>query len=222
MSNATSGESSIGRRRALARKERNASWLERRDQVLEAAAEAIRAKGYLAMSMSDIASRLGGDRASVYYYFAGKPEIFLGLVERAVQDNVDHVERTAASDESAVRRLSAVVERLAESYERHYPYLHLYVQEDMRKLSESPEHEKLRELAIRYDAAVERITEDGVRNGEFRAELDPQVLKFAVLGALNWMHRWFDPGERLSGADIGRGFIDIFLRGIMSRPEQAD
>ena len=37
---------------------------------------------------------------------------------------------------------------------------------------------------------------------------------FAVLGAVNWTHRWFSPGGRLTGEEIGASFADIFLRGV--------
>ncbi|MQA82532.1 MAG: TetR family transcriptional regulator [Streptosporangiales bacterium] len=205
--------SSIGRRRAIARRERNATWLERRDQLLAAAAEAFQAKGFQAVSMSDIAARLGSDRASVYYYFASKQEIFLALVEQAVRANVELIEAVAATDEPATARLRRAIEALAESYERHYPYLHLYVQEDMRQLSESPDETHLRELGDRYDEAIMTIARDGVESGEFRPEVDAHMLRFAVLGALNWTHRWYTPGGRLSGAEIGRAFSDIILNG---------
>jgi AcrR family transcriptional regulator len=210
----------IGRRRALAKRERNATWLERRSQILEAAADAFRAKGYQAVSMSDIAHRLGGDRASVYYYFASKQEIFLALVDSAVEANVELIEGLAASPESATVRLGKIIESLAESYESHYPYLHLYVQEDMRRLStsDSPEEKRLFELGGRYDDAMTRLATDGVASGEFRDDIDPQMLKFAVLGALNWSHRWFVPGGRLNGTQVGRAFSDIFLRGVAANP----
>jgi AcrR family transcriptional regulator len=213
--------SSIGRRRALARREQNASWIERRNEILTAAADAFRAKGYQAVSMSDIAHRLGGDRASVYYYFASKQEIFHGLVEQAVRSNVELVEATAVADDTATARLDTLIQSLAESYEQHYPYLHLYVQEDMRRLSDSDstDDQHLRELGNRYDAAVMRIIRDGVASGEIRADLDPDMVRFVVMGALNWTHRWFVPGGRMTGTEIGRAFSDILLRGVLAAPQ---
>ncbi len=32
------------------------------------------------------------------------------------------------------------------------------------------------------------------------------MLRFAVLGAVNWTHRWFTPDGPMSGAEIGRAF----------------
>lgn len=217
---APEGSSAIGRRRALARRERNASWLERREQILAAAAEAFRAKGYQATGISDIAARLGSDRANVYYYFASKQEIYFTLVRQAVEANVADVEAAAAETGSPTAKLVRVIESLATSFDTHYPYLHLYVQEDMRRISEegSETEQHLRDLGRRYDAALLTIVRAGVARGEIRAEIDPRMLHFAVLGAVNWTHRWFTPSGRLSGEDIGRAFGDIFLRGFAAGP----
>ncbi|MDT7598859.1 MAG: hypothetical protein QOK26_936, partial [Pseudonocardiales bacterium] len=179
MSEPAADESSgIGRRRALARRERNASWLERREQILAAAADVFRAKGYQATGISDIATQLGSDRANVYYYFASKQEIYFTLVQQAVEGNVADVEAAAAESGSPTRRLLQVIESLAASYDRHYPYLHLYTQEDMRRVSDdgTDAEKHLRDLGRRYDAALLKITEEGVASGEFRADLDPQML----------------------------------------------
>ena len=207
--------SAIARRRALARKERNASWLERREQILLAAADVFRAKGLQAAGISDIAAHLGTDRANVYYYFASKEEMYLALVQQAVESNVREVEAAADADGSATERLVLTIESLAASYDRHYPYLHLYMQEDMRRVTaeSSEEQRHLAACSRRYDDALLRITRDGVESGEFRAGIDPRMLKFAVLGAVNWTHRWFTPDGPMSGAEVGRSFSDIFLRG---------
>lgn len=214
--------SAIARRRALARKERNASWLERREQILDAAADVFRAKGFQAAGISDVAARLGTDRANVYYYFASKEEMYLALVQQAVESNVRDVEAAADAQGSATERLLRAIESLAASYERHYPYLHLYMQEDMRRVTEdsSEEQRHLAACSRRYDDAMLRITREGVESGEFRAGVDPRMLKFAVLGAVNWTHRWFTPDGPMSGEEVGRAFSDIFLRGFAANPPE--
>jgi AcrR family transcriptional regulator len=219
----TSGKpSAIARRRALARKEQNASWLERREQILHAAADVFRAKGFQAAGISDVAARLGTDRANVYYYFASKEEMYLALVQQAVESNVDDIEAAADAEGSATERLLRAIESLAASFDRHYPYLHLYLQEDMRRVTDesSEEQRYLAACSRRYDDAMLRITRDGVESGEFRAGVDPRMLKFAVLGAVNWTHRWFTPDGPMSGAEVGRSFSDIFLRGFAADPPE--
>jgi AcrR family transcriptional regulator len=216
------GISSIARRRSQARREGGAGYLERRQQFLAAAAEVFRTKGYQAASMNDIAVRSGGDRASLYYYFGSKQEVFTELVRQAVTDNVALAERIAASDDSSVARLRIMVVSLIESYERHYPYLHLYVQEDMRRLSEggAESDQDLVDMGRRYTRAVSAVAHEGVASGEFRRDIDPEMLTFAVLGAVNWCHRWFVPGGRLTGTQVGEAFADIVLHGAVADPGQ--
>ena len=212
------GASAIARRRCQARREGGPGYLERRQQYLAAAAEVFRTKGYQAASMNDIAVRSGSDRASLYYYFASKQEIFTELVRRAAAENVAHAEAVAADEGRTVQRLRRLIVGLVESYERHYPYLHVYVQEDMRRLPEgkSGADAELQTLGERYQRAVLAIAEEGVGSGELRQDVDPAMLTFAVLGAVNWCHRWFVPGRRLTASQIGDSFADILLNGAVA------
>jgi AcrR family transcriptional regulator len=186
--------------------------------VLAAGAEAFRAKGYLAASMGEIAQRFGTAPGNIYYYVESKQEIFHALVVKAVRANVARVEEAAATRGPAADRLSSVIVELARSYEEHYPYLHIYVQEDMRRLSDSasPDERELSELGERFDRALAAIIDDGIASGELRPDLDAGMARFAVIGALNWTHRWFVPGGRLTGAQVGHQFADLFLNGVLS------
>jgi TetR/AcrR family transcriptional regulator, cholesterol catabolism regulator len=206
--------SSMGRRRTHARRAPSNAYIERRQRLLSAAADVFREKGLEASSINDIAARFDADRATVYYYYSSKHEIFLALVTQAVEENVALGERIAKSGGSATARLHDLIESLLTNYERHYPFIHLYIQEDMRRLSDGePAGAALKELGQRYEAAVMRIIQSGINSGEFHPDLDPQLAMFAVLGAVNWTHRWFAPGGRLSGAEVGKAFAGFFLQG---------
>lgn len=203
------GPSSIGRRRKKASKEPSAVYLERRNNLLAAAAAVIKRKGLDAASMNDIAEEFGADRASVYYYYSSKQEIFQALVRNAVEENVVLAEEIARGNDEPGKRLQCIVELLLDSYERQYPLMHLYIQEDMRRAG--PE---LQALAHRFEEAISRILDEGIDCGEFTPDLDSHVVAMAILGAVNWTHRWFVPGKRLSGAEIGSTFAHLFLTGL--------
>jgi len=209
--------SGIGRRRQSARRERSAAWRERHDEILRAATELFRAKGYQATNVTDIAQRLGINQANVYYYFGKKEEIFLELIEQAVEHNVEAAERAAASPGSATDRLRDVVESLADSYDRHYPLMQLYVQEDARRLGDSEAERYLKHCGDRYHAAVLALVQQGIDAGEFAPDLDPRTATLAVLGTVNWMHRWFVPTGELSGAQIGRQLSRLVLGGLVGQ-----
>jgi hypothetical protein len=88
-----------------------------------------------------------------------------------------------------------VIVTVARSYGRHYPYLHLDVQEDMRRLSDfaSPADRELSELGERFDRAMDAIVRERTRRGDLRVDVDPTMARFVIVGAVNWTQRWFVP-----------------------------
>ena len=115
-------------------------------------------------------------------------------------------------DDERVRRL---VGELMQAYADHYPYLYVYVQEDMTRLAkDDASSTTLRRLARRFNSAVEGMLAAGIESGEFKADLDPRLATYGVLGALNWSHRWFKPGGSLAPDDVAAVFVEMFLYGL--------
>lgn len=208
----------IRERRVQARAVPSAAYLERRAQLLKAASDVFRRKGLQATSINDIVAEFGGDRASVYYYYSSKEEIFHELVGQVISDLVEAAERIAASDVTAPEKLGLLIEGVLDSYDRHYPYQFIYIQEDLTRVrrSESASARRLQGLGQRYEAAILAVVRDGVAAGEIRPEVNPHLLTLAILGAVNWSHRWFDPGGRMRGVEIGKEFASYFLRGVVT------
>jgi AcrR family transcriptional regulator len=210
----------IAERRELARAEPSPAYLEKRAQLLKAAGEVFRRKGLQATSMNDIVTEFGGDRASVYYYFASKEDIFHELVGEVILEMVEGVEALAASDRPAAEKLERLVESLFGDFERYFPYQYLYIQEDLSRVrpAQSAAARRLQVLGGRYEAAILGIVREGIASGEVRSDVDPHLVTLAILGSANWSHRWFRPGGRLSGAEIGAEFAGYFLQGVLSKP----
>jgi TetR/AcrR family transcriptional regulator, cholesterol catabolism regulator len=213
---ADTGTNSISQRRRSARLEASAGYEQRRQRLLEAAAAVFAEKGFGATSVNDIAARLGSDRASVYYYYGSKQEIYLDLIRRAVEQIVVLAETTAADSGPATVRLRHLFETTLDGFERHYPYLHIFIQEDVRRFApeDGPGNVELEAWGTRFEKAFGTVIKDGIAKGEFRTNLDPRLALLAMLGTINWSHRWFLPGERLTGEELGTGFVEIFLEGI--------
>ena len=53
---------------------------DRKSQILEIALEMFLKEGFAAVSMSSIAARVGGSKATLYNYFASKEELFAATV----------------------------------------------------------------------------------------------------------------------------------------------
>jgi TetR/AcrR family transcriptional regulator len=70
----------------------------------------------------------------------------------------------------------------------------------------------------RYEEGVRQLIVAGARTGEF-VPCDPALAARAVLGALNWSVRWFNPEGALTAAEIAEGFADYLIRGLVSKPD---
>ena len=55
-----------------------------RDEILDAAAQIFRVKGFHASSMQDIAQAVNLQKASLYHHVSSKQEILLALLDRAI------------------------------------------------------------------------------------------------------------------------------------------
>jgi AcrR family transcriptional regulator len=200
-------------------KARNASgdeYEKKRKTIVLAAAAVFREKGYDAANGGDIARKAGMDRASIYYYYKGKKEIFRDMVGAAVTDNVLMAERIAAADDRPASKLRALVEGLFASYARHYPYLFVYVQEDMTRLmsDKTAWSKNMESLGKRFDEAVVKIIQAGLDDGSFRTKANARLLAAGIIGMCNWSHRWFDPGRKLDGSQIAAAFSDMVVDGL--------
>lgn len=218
MGTAKGGDSNIGRRRVAARRDPSERYQENRAELVRAAAGAFRKRGFTSTTIQDISDELGINRATLYYYFSNKEELFQEVVQTAVRTNVVEVERIRDSDLCPADKLHAVVVSLMQSYADNYPYLFVWLQEDMARVFSRPKG-KQRELAQqsrRYQRAVEAIVAEGMESGAFSAPASPSIVAFGVIGMVNWTHRWFKPG-RASAREVAEAYAHMVLKGLEPR-----
>jgi TetR/AcrR family transcriptional regulator len=67
----------------------------------------------------------------------------------------------------------------------------------------------------RYEHALREIVRRGVVAGEFRP-VDPKLAVFAILGAINWVARWYSPDGSIHPLDLGLHYADHLLRGLLA------
>lgn len=80
---------------------------ERREHILAVAAEAFALEGYGITSMSTIAARLGGSKATLYKYFSSKEELFQAVMQRKSEAVIGPLEELVDSAEDPAALLSA-------------------------------------------------------------------------------------------------------------------
>lgn len=208
--------SGIGKRRAAALDEGGAAYHERRAEIIRAAGEVFKRNGFHATKIGDIAEAVGVDRATIYYYVGGKEELFQHAVGDALERNAVRAETVLAEEGSPAEKLRTLVTELMESYAENYPYLYLYIQENLGPRATRTQWSRtMSRFDKRYENVVVAIVEDGVADGSFRTETAPWVIAYGILGMASWSNRWFDPStSSVPAREIGAAFAETLIGGL--------
>ena len=213
-------QSGISRRRAAALAVGGAAYAERRAEIIATAARIFREKGFRGASLADVAESLGTDRASLYYYIGSKEELFHEIVRDAAEANAQQAEAIRDGPGTAVDKLGQLITSLMASYSTHYPYLFVYIQEDLSKVADrrSAWARQMTVINKRYDDAVIGIVESGFTEGSIRQVGSARVIAYGIIGMVNWTHRWYREGASgmPSAAEIGQSFMEMVLNGLSS------
>ena len=183
----------------------------RRAEILHAALRAFRDRGYHATTLDDIARHVGVRKTALYHYFPNKQTI-LHECHREASAELARILREARSLETAREQLVHVIRE------------HVRVMTETLEGSPlafevtafSPERQQ-ELIAARdvYERGVRRIIERGIRDREFR-KVDSKVVVFVILGAINWIARWYSPQGTVQQPVLGAQFADHLVRGLLA------
>jgi AcrR family transcriptional regulator len=187
----------------------------RRDEILQSALRAFKERGYHGTTLEEIAGRLGLRKSALYHYFPDKEAILYECHRRSLR------ELEAAVDE-ALSGYDTAEERLAYIVRAHVRVMTETLQGSSLAFEVSALSAAHREEVVAardgYERRVRQIIQDGVHGGEFRP-VDPKIGAFAILGAVNWIAHWYDPGGSLPGPELAARFIDHLVGGL-GRPAE--
>ncbi|HLE66695.1 MAG TPA: TetR/AcrR family transcriptional regulator [Burkholderiales bacterium] len=179
-------------------------------EILAAAAKVFARRGYHGASTQDIADVLGIRQASLYYYFESKEAALEAVCAAGVEDyavRALRIERGPGSASEKVARL--VFQHLAPMAER-LEFTQAFLRE--RRFLPDPARRRIRAFERRYERIIQRVIEDGIASGEFRADLDSRMATLALLGLGNSAATWYgrEPGATLER--ITSNYVDLLVR----------
>jgi AcrR family transcriptional regulator len=187
-----------------------------RAEIIQAAAQIFREKGYHATSMQDIADAVHLQKASLYHHVESKQEILLEILNHALDRVTTEITAVVDSDLSPTDKLRLALRAyttiLIEDRDLAAVLLLEYRGLDPKLLA--------RHIARRdqVDRLWRRIVQSGIDAGEFRP-VDPTMTSLALLGVQNWMVTWFRKDGRLTATQAADGFAALFLEGLLNGSE---
>jgi TetR/AcrR family transcriptional regulator, cholesterol catabolism regulator len=184
-----------------------------RVEILKAAAAAFRRVGYYGSTLEQIAAALNMKKGNLYYYFRNKEDILFACHQYSVEQLLavlETVEKGELPPEQKLRQLIvSSVNIILDDLQGTALFL------DIKALG--PRYLK-QAIARRdqFDQGVRRVIEQGVDWGVFDPKVDPKLLSFAILGAVNWIPRWYSPDGPATSHEIADRFADYLIAGLRS------
>lgn len=185
-----------------------------REDILEAAAQVFRQKGFHGTSMQDIAKAVNLQKASLYHHVSSKQEILLAILDRALELVLERISAISSQDIPANEKLRLMVRAylqiLAENTDLSAVLLF-----EHRSL-ERKQHARHVPNRDKFEALWREVLEEGVKAKLFKCD-DPALGARATLGIMNWTITWYRPNGALEIDEIADHYSNLLLNGLLKK-----
>jgi AcrR family transcriptional regulator len=171
------------------------------DATLDATAQLLAERGLASLTMSDIASKTGIGRATLYKYFPDVETIVVAWHERQIGRHLDQLANVRDRLKDPRRRLAAVLETYAMISHEHHAG-------DRAALLHQGSHAV--EARKRLVIFVADLVAEGARSGNFRRDVPPIELAVYCVNALG-------AASQLPSAVSVRRLIKVTLAGLRTK-----
>ena len=189
----------------------------KRQEVLREAAASFNFKGYHATSLTEIATSLGVTKAALYHYFPNKNSLLAACFEHAMDVAFASLERGRKEGKNGRDRLvltiSGYVSQLIDE-------LNCCVVLMEEHALEPGDRTKLVRQRDRFERSLRALVKEGIEDGSV-VPCDPKLAIFVILGAMNWVPKWFKPSGAWTPEQLTIALSQIFERAVSSSPAAA-
>lgn len=188
-----------------------------RTHIIEIAALAFAQHGYEAVSLNELVRASGVSKGAFYFHFSSKEGLALAAF-RAKQEELLARLLAEGAPPTLSERVAYLLRRRA-SLIREDPSLGCVTRlgSELNVRSESGStYASFQDVALKLIAG---LVGEGQRRGEFRADLDPEVIAqaiFAGIVGIDVLSSLMSGGQDLE--ERSEGLIDLILLGLLERP----
>jgi len=151
----------------------------RKQRILTGALDVFKSKGLEGATMDEIANQSGFGKATLYYYFKSKEDVFSAILENGWINIWESLEPIIADQKSPRQAFINLLIKIAEiAQDRPGLFEFLFNAPKAIKLEKQP----WKEYQHRLYGVIQGLLEDGVKAGEF-PKINPELM-FKALGGL--------------------------------------
>ncbi len=188
---------------------------EREQLILQATSEVLAEKGYDAMSMEDVASRVGISRAAIYLHFPSREDLVLALLQRGIETSAQRLDTLLAEKISPREKVRAIIERSYGSTPQ--PSFQVFAALMHSPTFFSKAAEKRATMADLWKPTVQRLTallEEGKRSGDFDPDMPTELMVSLLANLLSPFTKHMFEQEPVPMPVVVKYLCRYFLKGI--------
>jgi TetR/AcrR family transcriptional regulator, cholesterol catabolism regulator len=184
----------------------------RRSELISKSIPIFSAKGFRGTSMNDLAAATGLSKSSLYHYFDSKEDILVEIYDDVLRHNVEAAQRVRDSELPTELKLRQLFLERVEYVCRNRRILQVFFEEE----AELPRRllSRVFETRTAYVDLIEGLINKGVEEGVFKITTSPTIVVNTLLGATNWIYKWYSPRGPRSPQQLGEDITDLLLRSI--------
>jgi len=180
-------------------------------QILESAARIFARKGFEKATVEEIANELYMTKGSLYYYIKSKEDMLFQCHMMALEMTNEVMGEVLKSDLPPDLKLRNAIMGQTEVLTKEFVVGTLRQQELLL-----PKRMLKKVVAERdkFEKTFFKILEEGVKKGLFEKN-DMKIKGYAILGATNWVPRWYSLSGKLSPRQIGEIIAEFAVKGLL-------
>ena len=184
-----------------------------RDTVLNAASLLFMEFGYEPVSINQIADKAGVTKASVYYYFSNKAQLFTEAISEMMKRISVYSSRILTEETDFKTRLAKLARVKMSSTHVEFETM---MREALASLSKE-QHEQIRQAEFGIHLALAEAFEQALKEKVIESPLSPLLLAHSFAALLMLGNREAELTRETDGEELPKLIVDLFWNGIGSR-----
>lgn len=163
--------------------------------------------------MQEVSARLGITKGNLYYYFKDKQDLLFQCHMHCMDISLAALHDVQSDQDCADEPLRILLVRhIAGMVKNGFGNVLLT---DLENLTPT-QRKQCVVKRDKFEAGVRQLIEAGVRNGTYVCD-DVKLASLAMLGAINWLPKWYRPDGELDPHQIASRFTDFLMKALEPR-----
>lgn len=187
---------------------------EKYQKIIQAATKVFAEKGFYNSKVSDVAKEAQVADGTIYLYFKNKDDLLISIFEDSMDHFTSSVQGEMAEAQGPIDRLKRFIRLHLELVREHQDTAQV-LQIELRQSSKFMKEYAASKFKDYLDI-ISKILEDGQGLGQFRKNINPQIVKRAIFGAIDEMAlEWvLMKKKKYSVDEVAQQLCTMFIDGL--------